>query len=245
MTKIYAHRGSSGTHPENTLAAFEEAIRSGADGIELDIQFTKDKEIVVIHDYTLDRTTSGSGKVLDHTLDEIKQFDAGGKFSPKFAGEKIPTLREVLELLKDTDLEVNVEIKSPFKYETGIEEKMLQELRQFEMMDRIVISSFNHEVLKRVHELEPGLECAILYMKKMEQPWDYASSIGSKALHTYDPETDSEMIAEAQDKGFPVRVFTVNSDDGIKRLLNANVAAIITDFPEKALEIKKNYIVES
>ncbi|KRG13832.1 glycerophosphodiester phosphodiesterase [Lederbergia galactosidilytica] len=239
MTKIFAHRGSSGTHPENTLAAFREAIRLGVDGIELDIQLTKDGELVVIHDYTLDRTTDGTGKLLDYTLEELKTFDAGIKFSPEFTGETIPTFREVLSLFQNTDIKLNVEIKKPVKEETGIEEKMIQQLEEFNYINRSIISSFNHESLQKVVSINNNLECAILYMKKFANPWEYAAEIGAKALHTYRPETDSKMVAEAQHRGFPVRVFTINKEEDMTRFFEIKIAAIFTDYPEKAMKLLK------
>lgn len=239
MTKIFAHRGSSGTHPENTITAFKEAVRLGVDGIELDIQLTKDGELVVIHDYTLDRTTDGTGKILDYTVEELKAFDAGSKFSPEFAGETIPTFREVLALLQDTNIELNIEIKKPVKEDTGIEEKMIQELEKYQYSNRSIISSFNHDSLKRVISINKDLECAILYMKKFENPWEYAAEIGAKALHTYRPETDREMVTEAQHKGFPVRVFTINKAEDMTKFFETKVAAIFTDYPEKAMKLLK------
>lgn len=239
MTKIFAHRGSSGTHPENTITAFKEAVRLGVDGIELDIQLTKDGELVVIHDYTLDRTTDGTGKILDYTVEELKAFDAGSKFSPEFAGETIPTFREVLALLQDTNIELNIEIKKPVKEDTGIEEKMIQELEKYQYSNRSIISSFNHDSLKRVISINKDLECAILYMKKFENPWEYAAEIGAKALHTYRPETDREMVTEAQHKGFPVRVFTINKAEDMTKFFETKVAAIFTDYPEEAMKLLK------
>lgn len=235
MTKIFAHRGSAGTHPENTLAAFQEAIRVGADGIEIDIQLTKDHELVVIHDHTLDRTTNGTGEVQSYTLAELKKFDAGSKFSPEFKEEKIPSFLEVLELIKGTNVELNVEIKNRAKHETGVEKKVVEDLEKAGLTNKIIISSFNHQTLKKVKELRPDLECAILYMKKMDTPWNYASQFGATALHTYEKETEIDMIHEAQEKGFPVRVFTVNDEEGMEKLIRAHVSAIITDYPEIAL----------
>ncbi|MBO0991749.1 glycerophosphodiester phosphodiesterase [Bacillus sp. SD088] len=237
MTKIFAHRGSSGTHPENTIAAFKEAVRLGVDGIELDIQLTRDDELVVIHDYTLDRTTNGTGKVRDYTVEEVKAFDAGSKFSSEFTGETIPTFREVLALLQNTDIELNIEIKNPVKEDTGIEKKMIQELEEYQSIHRSIVSSFNHDSLKRVISMNNELECAILYMKKFENPWEYAAEIGAKALHTYRPETEREQVAEAQQKGFPVRVFTINKEEDMTNFFTAKVAAIFTDYPEKAIKI--------
>src|SRR5690625_6609337 len=108
---IIAHRGASGNAPENTLAAFQLAVEEGADGIELDVHLSKDGELVVIHDDTLDRTTNGTGRVQDKDLDELKTYDAGSWFDSKFASERIPLLQEVIDILPD-DVFLNVEIKN-------------------------------------------------------------------------------------------------------------------------------------
>ncbi len=116
MTKIFAHRGSKGTHPENTLASFKEAVRVGSDGIELDVHLTKDGQLVVIHDETVDRTTNGTGEIRNLTLAEIKAMDAGSWFKNDFAGEKIPTLDEVLHLLKELSFHRSIKYRVKNRY---------------------------------------------------------------------------------------------------------------------------------
>ncbi len=135
MTKIFAHRGSKGTHPENTLASFKEAVRVGSDGIELDVHLTKDGHLVVIHDETVDRTTNGTGEIRALTLAEIKELDAGSWFNETFAGEKIPTLEEVLLLLKELG-------DWPFA---------------------IVYSSFNPYTLVELKQANPSQEIGLLF----------------------------------------------------------------------------------
>jgi len=107
---VIAHRGFSGGAPENTISAFKKAIEVGSDMIELDVRFSKDGEIVVIHDETLERTTTGKGRVIEKTISELKQLDAGSKFHSSFSGEKIPTLRDVLQLAH-RQIPVNIELK--------------------------------------------------------------------------------------------------------------------------------------
>ena len=119
---VLAHRGYSAKAPENTMAAFELALAVGADGIELDVHMTRDGEIVVIHDDTLDRTTNGKGPVSDQTMAELRELDAGSWFSPEFAGERIPTLKLVLELIKDKDVLLNIEIKTGLGFQQLNEE---------------------------------------------------------------------------------------------------------------------------
>lgn len=152
MVQIFAHRGSSGTHPENTLPAFAEAVRIGADGIELDIHLTKDEQIVVIHDEEVDRTTDGKGLVREKTLAEIKKLNAGKWFNTEFQATKVPTLKEVLHLFWEMNYRgtVMIEIKTD-KYEyAGIEEKVVQQLKAVEWPFRHAYCSFNFHTLERV-----------------------------------------------------------------------------------------------
>ncbi len=123
-TKILAHRGASAYAPENTMAAFKKAIEMNADGIELDVHLSKDGYIVIIHDERVDRTTDGKGEVKDFSLDELKKLDAGSWFSDEYKGEKIPTLEELLSLIKNTEIYLNIEIKAGYRVYPDIEEKL-------------------------------------------------------------------------------------------------------------------------
>lgn len=239
MTIIFAHRGSSGTHPENTFAAFKEVERVGAEGIELDVQLTKDGEVVVIHDHTVDRTTNGTGKVRDYTLKELKMLDAGTWFQKAFRGERIPTLHEVFIWMQDNDLILNIELKNVTVDLPNLEALVINKIENFNFEDRVIISTFNHYSLKKIHEMNPKIECAVLYLEKLYEPWNYAASLGARGLHSHSPKTDSEMIMEAEEKGFPVRVYTVNQEDRMKKFMEDDCSAIMTDFPKKALKVRK------
>ncbi|OZU88289.1 hypothetical protein CIL03_11585 [Virgibacillus indicus] len=239
MTIIFAHRGSSGTHPENTFAAYKEAVRVGAEGIELDVQLTKDDELVVIHDHTVGRTTNGTGFVRDYTLEELQRLDAGAWFHERFQGERIPVLKEVFTWMQSNDLILNIELKNVTVDLPCLEELVLNEIESFNLADRIIISTFDHYSLKKINELNPKIECAILYLEKLYEPWNYAANIGAKGLHTHSPKTDRVMIKEAERRGFPVRVYTVNHEERIKELLEDGCSAIFTDYPEKALAVRK------
>lgn len=231
--KIYAHRGSSGTHPENTIAAFKAAARLPVHGVEFDIHMTKDHELVVIHDETIDRTSNGTGFIKDMTLAELKKFDFGSWFSPKFKQETIPTLREVLYVFKDTDHHLNIELKSDiFPYE-GMEQAVSQMLTDYRLEPRVVISSFNHEMVRRFKQLAPPIETAILFMEVMIEPHKYAEVVGADALHAFFPEALRKMGAEAIGSGKKVRAFTVNEEKYADLLKQVGVDAIFTDYPEK------------
>lgn len=237
MTKIFAHRGSSGSHPENTIVAFKEAERAGADGIEIDVNMTKDNELVVIHDQTVDRTTNSKGRVIDFTLEEVQKFDAGSWFSEEFTEERIPTLKEVLHLVQDNKLLLNIELKNVGIHYPQIEEKMIKEIEDYDLEDQVIISSFNHYSLKKINELNPKLECAILSFDMLYEPWDYAKRIGAKSLHPHVPKTSDELMIGAMHNGFPIRVFTVNRAADMKKFMGKG-CSIITDYPEKALKIR-------
>jgi len=238
MTKIFAHRGSSGTHPENTMSAFKEAERVGADGIELDVHYTKDDQLVVIHDNTVNRTTNKKGRVRDLTLKELLQLDAGSHFSKKYAGEKIPTFEEVLDWIQGTNLLLNVELKYVELDYLYFEEKVLQEITRRGLEERTIISSFNHDGLKKVNNLNPMIETGILYMERLYEPWDYAKTVGATAIHPYVDGIDGGLIVASEGKGCPVRVFTVNKKKQIGGLVQTGCSAIITDFPERAIRVK-------
>ncbi len=148
--KIFAHRGSSGTHPENTLAAFRAAAALPIDGVEIDVHLTKDGEVVVIHDEKINRTTNGKGYVKDMTLEELQQYDAGSWFSEEWGGERVPTLDEVLEIYEDTSHRLNIEIKSDIFPYDGLVEKVLTIANNRGMADRLLLSSFNHEDVRHI-----------------------------------------------------------------------------------------------
>lgn len=237
-TAIFAHRGSKGNRPENTLAAFREAISLGVDGIELDVHMTSDNELVVIHDETVDRTTNGSGYIKDLSLQELKKLDAGSWFSDEYKGEKIPTLEEVFELLKDTKITLNIELKNDvFDYD-GIENKVIQEVGKFSYYQNVILSSFNHYSIKKCVDINPGIDTALLFMEALYEPWNYANLVGAKAIHVYEP-VALYYIKKEQTNRIPIRPFTVNDDEKLEFLIRNKIDAIFTDFPEKALNIRK------
>ncbi|MCK1999436.1 glycerophosphodiester phosphodiesterase [Psychrobacillus psychrodurans] len=231
--KIYAHRGSSGTHPENTIAAFKAAAKLPVHGVEFDVHMTKDHELVVIHDETINRTSNGSGFIKDLTLAELKKFDFGSWYSPKFKQETIPTLREVLYVFKDTHHHLNIELKSDvFPYE-GMEQAVLQMLNDYRLEARVVISSFNHEMVRNFKQLAPSIETAVLFMEVMIEPHIYAEKVGADALHAFFPTVLRPMGVEAIASGKNVRVFTVNEEKYTDLLKQVGVDAIFTDYPER------------
>lgn len=236
-TKIFAHRGASGYAPENTISAFKKAIDLKADGIELDVHLSKDGKLVVMHDENLKRTTNKTGLISDYTLSELKQFDAGSWFSSEFQGEKIPTLEEVFDLICPTDLIINIEIKSGYRIYPNIEQKVLKCIKDFNMKNRCIISSFDHYSLVRVKELEPNIKTGLLYGESLYEPWEYAKSVSVNALHPDYNTFDKDFIKEAFKHKFEINPYTVNNDDAIKFLASNMITGIITNYPDKARKI--------
>jgi glycerophosphoryl diester phosphodiesterase len=162
-----AHRGFSGAAPENTLAAFKRAMEVGSDMIELDVHLSKDGQVVVIHDDTLKRTTSGMGKVADFSLQELKRLDAGKWFGSRFFGEKIPTLNEVLELTRGK-IPIHIELKEGDlgRYTiTDLADRSLEEVEKAGLLDQVLFGSFNLSAVDRIREKQPRLPVALIYNK--------------------------------------------------------------------------------
>ncbi|WP_099351882.1 glycerophosphodiester phosphodiesterase [Fredinandcohnia onubensis] len=238
-TKIFGHRGSAGTHPENTMISFKEAARVGADGIELDIQMTKDGVIVVIHDETVKRTTNGKHKgwVKDYTLKQIKKMDVSYKFKDKYGICEIPTLEEVFDWAKSNQLLINVEFKTGLVSYKDIEEKTLKMIGDYGIENRIVLSSFNHYSLVKCRRISSTIDLAILYMEGLYEPWDYAKRLKTNGIHPYHQTINKEIVEESKLNGIAVRPFTINDEKKMKQFIDFGCSAIITDYPKKALAL--------
>lgn len=238
MTLIFAHRGYSASFAENTMSAFLGAEKAGADGLELDVQLTKDGEIVVIHDEKVDRTTSGNGFVKDFTYKEIRKLNANKKGLKK---EPVPSLIEVLEWLKTNKLVCNIELKNSIIPYEGMEEKVIQLVRQYKLTDRIIISSFNHYSIVYSHRLAPEIEIAPLFLEGIYMPWVYSQSIQAKGFHPKHTAVPDEIIKSSMENEIAVRPFTVNKEADMHRLFKIECSAFITDDPVKAMRLRKQY----
>ncbi|WP_026314431.1 glycerophosphodiester phosphodiesterase [Heyndrickxia acidiproducens] len=241
MTSIFAHRGSAGTHPENTMAAYREAERAGADGIEIDIQLSKDGQLVVIHDETVDRTTNGKGFVKDFTLNQLKKLEI--KDPGHIAGHPlhIPALEEVFDWLKSNQLLCNIELKTAKIAYPSIEEKVVSLIKAYHLEKRIIFSSFNHYSIIQCYRLAPEIEIAPLYSEVLFMPWVYAKSIRAKGIHPHLRTTNDQIIQMAITNGIAVRPYTVNKEKDMRRLFRINCTALITDYPGLAAEIRGSF----
>jgi glycerophosphoryl diester phosphodiesterase len=235
----FAHRGASAYCPENTMAAFEKALELGATGIETDIQMTKDGQLLLIHDESLARTTGVNQFVKDLSLEEIKDKDAGSWFHPDFKNERIPTLEELLDLVKHTDTIINLELKSGMILYPGIEKMVVETVRKYEMEERVIISSFNHYSLVEVKQIAPEMKTAVLYSEALYEPWHYAKQLGASSLHPFYPAARPEFVAEAKNYGIDYNPYTVNETGDMEVLIAAGVNGIITNYPDRLASLIK------
>lgn len=239
MTKIFAHRGASGYAPENTLEAFALAMEQGAEGIELDVQLTKDGQVVVIHDETIDRTSDCKGAVRDYTLQELKEMSFHNHMDA-YKGVKIPTLKEVLELVKPGTMDVNIELKTGIYWYPEIEAKTIQVVKETGMEGRVIYSSFNHYSIQKVRELDEAAETAFLYSDVILNVDKYAKETGVGGLHpaVYHLKM-ADFMKEYKESGLKVRVWTVNKEEDMKRFIENNLEAVITNYPDQALAVRR------
>jgi glycerophosphoryl diester phosphodiesterase len=238
---VVAHRGFSGMAPENTLGAFKKAIEVDSDMIELDVRFSKEGEVVVIHDETLERTTSGRGKVIEKTINELKKLDAGSKFDPAFSGEKIPTLREVLQLAH-RQIPVNIELK---KGDYGrwtildLAERALGEVEKAGMVDQVIFSSFDPIALERVLKKNQAVPVAYLYNRPWNFPREVTEGRPFSILNCRKSVLTSENISRAHQEGIRIGVYTLNTEEEMGKFIDLKVDAIITDYPDRLINILK------
>ena len=237
MSLIYGHRGASGHAPENTLEAFRLAMDMGADGFELDVHLSKDGQLVVIHDETVDRTTDGTGLVRDLTLEQLKALDASNGMDA-YRGAKIPTLGEVFDLVRDTHHIVNVEIKTDEWFYEEIEEKCLALAKEKGVEDRVIYSSFNHFTLMKMRALEPDAKLGMLFGDIMVAPWEYAKQLNVDYLHPMKMNIYVPGSAEQTLKaGYGINMWTINDEETMGECMKYG-AGIITNYPDIAVALK-------
>ncbi|MFB4162352.1 glycerophosphodiester phosphodiesterase [Alteribacillus sp. JSM 102045] len=232
-----SHRGASGYAPENTMAAFEKAVDMKSEMFELDVQMSKDGELVVIHDTTVDRTTDGTGEVKDLTYDEIAELDAGSFFSEEFEGEKIPTLGEVLDQFKGRS-GILIELKSHSKY-PGIEQKVADELTSRNMdkpnNNKIIVQSFDHESMETFHSILPSVPVGVLLNYSPDGISEAELSDFAQYADYVNPNKDmidADLLERIHDFEMETHPWTVRDQESADYLLNLGVDGIITDYPD-------------
>lgn len=236
--EILAHRGSSGSAPENTISAFKKAIADGCDGFEFDVQQTKDGKMVVFHDWSLERTSNGKGYLREHTLEELRKLDVGSWFNEKFIGEKIPTLEETLDIIPD-HLLINIELKEENSRERGSENILLQILKNYKNKN-IIVSSFSHNLLKNLKDLDSSIKIGLLVESHLLNLDKYIENLGFEicAYHPSKSFVSENDIKYLKSKNIDINVWTVNSVHDSNFLKSIGVTRIITNFPK---ELRDSY----
>ena len=234
--QVWAHRGASASCPENTLDAFRRAVEVSADGIELDVQRSADGRLVVIHDETLDRTTSGSGRVVDLVWDDIRAVDASN--GQDGFSSRIPLLDEVLELLAPTTMMLNVELKNSVELYPGMDLQVVEAVRAAGMTERVILSSFNHVSLAQTHESDLGLPLGLLYGEPLWRMDEYATRFGAQSVHPYYRFLfEPGVVDRFKAAGLAINTWTVDDPEALRRLADLEVDAVICNDPAAALAL--------
>lgn len=234
-TQVFAHRGAKRVAPENTLPAFQAALEMGVDGIELDVQCSKDGVLVVMHNFTVDETTNGHGRVADLSATELTKLDAGSHFSADFAGIGVPTLEEVFALVGGR-CRINVEIKSMDPLGGPEVDVLAAMIREGALYNHVLISSFNPITLLKMRWADNRVPLALLYYGQSLPPflrnaW-FSPIMQPEALHPHFALVDDELMTWAKSIPAQVNTWTVNEVADAQRLAALGVDAIITDVPD-------------
>lgn len=230
--QIVGHRGARGLAPENTLPAFEIAAELDIDGVEFDVQRTADGVLVVFHDDTVDRVTTGSGTLWEMTLDEVQTLDAGSRFDARFAGTRVPTLRETLEYLKTTRLLLFIELKDPWRF-PGMAQECVDLVRELGLVERTMFRSFYHDVLHELYALAPEIAISALWDDRL--PAD--DEVTWKTVDAPHELLTPENIRHMQARGQQVTAWTVNDVARARELMDAGIDGLCTDYPDRLLAL--------
>ncbi len=230
-----AHRGYSAKYPENTLASFSAAVEQGAQMIELDVTLSKDREIVVLHDDTVDRTTNGSGVVQDYLLPALRQLDAGTWFNPRFRNEKIPTLQEVLNRVQGRT-RINIEIKSSafeqHRPSDSIEKQVCELLQKCNATNGVLISSMDDRIVENVRELDSHVRVALIALEPLDaKTIEQMVRLRAFSWHPDEQLLTKEQVDRVHEAGIRVFPFTINTREALVRMMELNVDGVFTDDP--------------
>lgn len=244
MPLVLAHRGANKVAPQNTLPAFKKAIQFNADGIETDVHLCKDGEIVICHNYTVDATSNGKGSIDEMTFASLRELDFGSYFSNDFKGVTLPTLAELLTLVKNMQL-INIEIKPPQK-DNDLVKRVVEEVYKFGVEKNSIISCFDPECIKQVKEIDKNLKTALLYeddeLGNEIMTFGvarYCQQLNADAAHPHRNLITHKEIIELHNLGIAVNPWTVNLKEDIVKLTNWGCDALITDVPDFCRQVLK------
>ncbi|WP_053218297.1 glycerophosphodiester phosphodiesterase [Virgibacillus senegalensis] len=255
-----SHRGASGYAPEHTIAAYELGVEKKGDYIEVDLQMTKDGELIAMHDETVDRTTDGTGRVGEMTLEEIKQLDAGTWFNeqnpemakPEYAGLEVPTLREIFEHFGKSK-HYYIETKSPDVY-PGMEEKLNELLEEYKLTgvngrsSNVIIQSFSQESLLKMNEINPDLPLVQLISRpdqegtsRLDEIAEYAIGVGPSFSRIKQMEGGADYISKVREKGLLIHPYTVNTEEDMLLAMQWGITGVFTNYPDRFRQMLKDY----
>ncbi|MBM7539920.1 glycerophosphodiester phosphodiesterase family protein [Amphibacillus cookii] len=246
MVDVYGHRGSKGLYPENTMLGMRQAIHEGADGVELDVHLTKDDHLIVIHDETLDRTINGNGFINNYNWSELKKMKLSSvyqtytNYDASWDLERIPLLSEVLDLVEPKRVKLNIELKTAFNRYEGIEQKLIDCVQGYMNQVEITYSSFHLPTLTRLKTIDPDATIAWLIHQPIPQVMDYYYCYNMDYLHVEASLLKERHFVNQLDLA-RVRAWTVNDEATLMLLFKLGIDGIITDFPSRAIELKKRW----
>lgn len=241
ICKVISHRGANKRAPQNTIPSFEKSLEIGVDGFETDVHLTSDGVPVICHNYTIDETSTGVGEIVSMKLESLRRYDFGVKFNEKFAGTTLPTLEEFLTLCENADIEImNIELKTPLNGDVSIVARTIEAVKAHGLFDKLLISSFSHELLIECKRVDPTCKTGYLYspnqkiaLKNMIFNYvGFAKKIGADYLHPHYAMVTKHYVKKLHQNGIGVNVWTVNSPETAIKLISYGVDGIITDVPD-------------
>jgi len=227
MIEVIGHRGAAGLEPENTLRSVRRAIELGVDRVEIDVRISRDGRLVIMHDETVDRTTNGHGYVSELTFDDLRSLDAG-------MGEKIPTLDEILKFTMGK-AKLEIELKVPEATEPTIQ--LIEELNAEK---DVIVISFIHELLERVHDLNPNIKTGALFFEVPKDILQRALKAHASSIHVYYRNVNSELVKEAHRSGLEVAVWNPNRIEEMREMIDLGVDAIGSDRPDILIQLLRD-----
>lgn len=232
---IVAHRGASGAFPENTAIAFEEAVRLDVEMIELDVHLTRDRQLLVVHDGTVDRTSDGKGKVAELDLAQIKEMDAGAWMAPQFAGARFLVLDEALDLMPAA-MRLNVHIKAYDEDRDALASMVVRSLQERQLLETAFVAA-DEATLAAARAVEADLQICNLSTRPVEDYVDRSRQIDCRILQPGNGMTTPELVREAHENGMEVNPFYADDEAEMRRLIACGVDGILTNFPEKLQQL--------
>lgn len=241
VCKVISHRGANRRAPQNTLPAFEKSLEIGVDGFETDVHMSSDGVPVICHNYTIDETSNGQGKISQMTLEQLRSYDFGAYYADEFKGTLLPTLDEFLALCEGADIEImNIELKTPLDGEKNLVEKTIAAVKEHGLFDKLLISSFSPELLVQCKKVDPKCKTGYLYSPDRKIAYEkmifgylkFAKEIGADYLHPHYSMVTKHYVKKLHDNGIGVNPWTINKESIAKRMLACGVDGIITDVPD-------------